>query len=123
MSTRCQTFITEGGNKVATIYRHCDGYPEGMGLDLCEMLEDLEKYDWADSNALVKRILSTDKFYAEIECIEAKHGDTEYEYYIDFAGWGEARKPLLTILDLWQNKSIKGNPEEVREKIEKNEWV
>lgn len=38
MSTRCLTKIYEDGAPVACIYRHGDGYPEAMGVDLGNLL-------------------------------------------------------------------------------------
>ena len=49
----------------AQFYRHSDGYPEGLGLDIATSLLDSEKLtNW------------------EIEYLDTKHADLEYIYYI-----------------------------------------
>ena len=49
----------------AQIYKHSDGYPEGLGVDISESLLDSTKLtNW------------------EIESLDTKHGDLEYIYYI-----------------------------------------
>ena len=75
MSTRAQVrFATreegvsfnEHPEKIhAQFYKHSDGYPEGLGLDIAESLLDSTKItNW------------------EIEYLDTKHGDLEYIYYI-----------------------------------------
>jgi len=49
----------------AQFYKHSDGYPEGLGLDIAESLLDSTKLtNW------------------EIEYLDTKHGDLEYIYYV-----------------------------------------
>ena len=49
----------------AQFYKHSDGYPEGLGLDIAKSLLDSTKIkDW------------------EIEYLDTRHGDLEYIYYI-----------------------------------------
>ena len=49
----------------AQFYKHSDGYPEGLGVDIAESLLDSTKItNW------------------EIEYLDTKHGDLEYIYYI-----------------------------------------
>ena len=75
MSTRAQirfatredgvTFSEHPEKFHAQFYKHSDGYPEGLGIDIAESLLDSEKItNW------------------EIEYLETKHGDIEYIYYI-----------------------------------------
>ena len=75
MSTRAQiifatreTGITfsEHPNAIhAQFYKHSDGYPEGLGVDIAESLLDSTKIErW------------------EIEHLDTRHGDLEYIYYI-----------------------------------------
>ena len=75
MSTRAQVrFATreegvsfnEHPKKIhAQFYKHSDGYPEGLGLDIAESLLDSTKItNW------------------EIEPLTYKHGDLQYIYYI-----------------------------------------
>ena len=75
MSTRAQirfatreegvTFNEHPEQIHAQFYKHSDGYPEGLGVDIAESLLDSTKiYNW------------------EIEHLDTKHGDLEYIYYI-----------------------------------------
>jgi len=49
----------------AQFYKHSDGYPEGLGLDIAESILNNQKLDnW------------------ELEHIDTVHGDIEYMYYI-----------------------------------------
>ena len=49
----------------AQFYKHSDGYPEGLGLDIAMSMAKYDKIaEW------------------EIESLTAKHGDLEYIYYI-----------------------------------------
>ena len=76
MSTRAQirfatreTGITfsEHPNAIhAQFYKHSDGYPEGLGVDIAESIT-------MNNNPLFKW---------EIESLTHKHGDLEYIYYI-----------------------------------------
>ena len=75
MSTRAQIrFATrEAGQSFsehpsaihAQFYKHSDGYPEGLGMDIANSIY----------NGLVVN-------YWEIEELDARHGDLEYIYYI-----------------------------------------
>lgn len=48
----------------AQFYRHHDGYPEGLGVDIaCSLLDNI-------------------RLDMEIEELDAKHGDIEYIYYV-----------------------------------------
>lgn len=105
MSTRCQTFIKAEGKPVATIYRHCDGYPTGMGNDLCDMARKTRS-----PHAMVVKILTAWNFDAEIEEIDAKHGDTEYEYTVEFPKMSHYdSEPTITVKSLHTGKEISGD--------------
>ena len=75
MSTRAQirfatreegvTFNEHPEKIHAQFYKHSDGYPEGLGLDIAMSLLDSDKLtNW------------------EIEYLDTKHADLEYIYYI-----------------------------------------
>ena len=75
MSTRAQirfatretgiSFNEHPENIHAQFYKHSDGYPEGLGVDIAESLLDSTKLtNW------------------EIEYLDTKHCDLEYIYYI-----------------------------------------
>ena len=84
MSTRAQirfatredgvTFSEHPDKIHAQFYCHSDGYPEGLGLDIAEMIQSCKHVgSW------------------EIEELQTQHGDLEYIYYIwqkpDDATW------------------------------------
>ena len=49
----------------AQFYKHSDGYPEGLGVDISESLLDSTKLtNW------------------EVESLDTKHSDLEYIYYV-----------------------------------------
>jgi len=75
MSTRAQvrfatredgvTFSEHPEKIHAQFYVHSDGYPEGLGLDIAEMIDSCKHVgSW------------------EIEELQTQHGDLEYIYYI-----------------------------------------
>ena len=79
MSTRAQirfatredgVSFSEHPDKInAQFYKHRDGYPEGLGLDMAHSIAKLENSHFIISGW-------------EIEHVQTKHGDLEYIYYI-----------------------------------------
>lgn len=43
MSTRAVVHFREGGATIAMVYRHPDGYPEGLGQDLLDFLSEVQE--------------------------------------------------------------------------------
>ena len=88
----------------AQFYKHHDGYPEGLGVDLATTL--LDSGSW---NGVC----------LEIDSLDTKRGDTEYMYYI----W---QAPLKTTwisvfqLNRWSDKEVEcifvGEPQKLLEK-------
>ncbi len=85
----------------AQFYRHHDGYPEGLGLDL--------------ANCIVKDG-SWNGVTMEIEHVDVVHGDIEYMYYI----WQDHGKSIwMSIFETnqWSDKDEKcifvGKPEKL----------
>ena len=76
MSTRAQirfatreegvTFNEHPDKIHAQFYKHCDGYPEGLGVDIANSLIDHEslRSSW------------------EIEELQTQHGDLDFIYYV-----------------------------------------
>ena len=114
MSTRAQvrfatreegvTFSEMTDKFHAQFYKHHDGYPEGLGVDLATTL--LDSGSW---NAVP----------LEIDSLDTRRGDTEYMYYI----W---QAPLKTTwisvfqLNRWSDKEVEcifvGEPQKLLEK-------
>lgn len=84
MSTRANIIIS-GNTMLLHLYHHCDGYPEGVGMDLknyCELIGNNYSWDeWNIAQDLIKR--EPDHGY-ELTC--GLHGDAEFTYYIDCIG-------------------------------------
>ena len=69
----------------AQFYKHSDGYPEGLGIEIAESLNNYGKImRW------------------EIESLDAKHGDLEYIYYI----WSDYDKE--TWISIFKDNSFPG---------------
>ena len=118
MSTRAQVrFATredgvsfsEHPEKIhAQFYKHSDGYPEGLGVDLATTL--------LGGN-------SKDAVSLEIDSLDTKRGDTEYMYYI----WQAPLKTTwISIFELhqWSDKDAEcifvGKPNKLIEKYKQN---
>lgn len=79
MSTRAHILV-KGGSEKFYLYHHHDGYPEGVGKNLKNYLNNL-KWTWYPDdivNDLVKGHI--DEGYEITSCM---HGDEEYLYLID----------------------------------------
>ena len=60
-----QSFSSHPDAIHAQFYKHSDGYPEGLGVDIAEsLLHNVKLTNW------------------EVESLEALHGDLEYIYYV-----------------------------------------
>ena len=92
----------------AQFYRHSDGYPEGLGVDLAESIVKNWHID-----------------HVEIEHVDVVHGDIEYMYYI----WQDHGKSIWMSIFEMNPFSIKGKglsecifvgkPEKLIEKYDK----
>ena len=92
----------------AQFYRHTDGYPEGLGLDI--------------AHSIVKKTHPDGRAW-EIEHVDVVHGDIEYMYYI----WQDHGKSIwMSIFETnqWSDKDEKcifvGKPEKLIEKYKLN---
>ena len=114
MSTRAQvrfatreegvTFSEMTDKFHAQFYKHHDGYPEGLGVDLATTILDSGSWNGVP---------------LEIDSLDTRRGDTEYMYYI----W---QAPLKTTwisvfqLNRWSDKEVEcifvGEPQKLLEK-------
>jgi len=116
MSTRAQirfatreegvTFSEHPDAIHAQFYRHHDGYPEGLGVDIADSL-------------INKRNVNGRSW--EIEDLDAKHGDLEYIYYI----WqAPGKSTWISIFEVGYNKDDEcifvGEPSNLIEKYNTN---
>lgn len=75
MSTRSNTHIYIDGKRSLSFYRHCDGYPEGHGMQMAKMMNAQ-----FDVSMLVKEMIMNGN--AEIEQIGTEHSDIDYLYRV-----------------------------------------
>ena len=107
MSTRSATIVTQRAytsivenetEELFRFYRHCDGYPEGHGMDMATAFVEAERKGTADRDRWYSSGLNNrnwvQKCFAELfakDCdleVEAKgneHGDIEYLYVVEGA--------------------------------------
>ena len=92
----------------AQFYKHHDGYPEGLGVDLATTL--LDSGSWIGVSL-------------EIDSLDTKRGDTEYMYYI----WQAPLKTTwISIFELkqWSDEGDEcifvGEPQKLLEKYKDN---
>ena len=85
MSTRCNVIVKENDGKFFQLYHHHDGYPEGVGADLEEYIEQMDDECLVDGKKFVDFLCDPkrDDEY-EYEGINVcPHSDIEYLYIID----------------------------------------
>ena len=81
MSTRANIIVKDGLSTVY-LYRHCDGYPRGLGAELQEFVKGFENnIYWTSSYDIVGRLLTG--AVEDIEHTSCLHWDIEYKYIID----------------------------------------
>lgn len=94
MSTRSATIIkqttywgeTPDTEELMRFYRHCDGYPEGHGMDMAESIVEVDVWRQADTRAWCQSFL--EKFLGRpctvvFEPFGCTHGDLEYLYVVE----------------------------------------
>lgn len=110
MSTRCNIIVRDGKRQY-TLYHHCDGYPEGVGLDLWNRFSEKlgnSRYDAVD---VVNELLK-DKEDDGYELTRGLHCDIEYLYEIDLMNERISCKSVrnwekLEILDIIDLSEVK----------------
>lgn len=107
MSTRSLTRVFEADEQIVCIYRHCDGYPEGIGSEIAEFLSGRRIVNGIpvgrDSDELLANgagdlaaqlVTHLKKPYAVgnvyVHSTKTKDIGEEYEYHIHVAGEGKA---------------------------------
>ena len=91
-------------------YRHCDGYPEGLGVEIAESFTKYSKLlDW------------------EVEALDIVHGDIEYLYYV-WQCHGKS-EPWISIFETnqWSDEDEKcifvGTPDMLLKKYKEDDGV
>ena len=99
MSTRATVHFQEAGETQAIVYRHSDGYPKGLGVDLKAFLDEVKanltdtRFDNA-SYLAAKFVVWQAKRYAEdhylnflsLGIVLQDPGDIEYRYLVECSG-------------------------------------
>lgn len=108
------------------IYRHCDGYPEGLGVDLIKFFQEVEKQTtdrrFSDSEYLPAKFIvwQAGQYTAEDARYEKKekapldfigigigmeyHGDLEYVYRVDCSNLDGNGRPTITVAKYQEGK-------------------
>ena len=81
MSTRATIRVEDNEGEGLWIYHHCDGYPQGVGEELKELLVKVGKY--ADIYDVANYLFKYGKKYGDYELTSDLHGDSEFVYNID----------------------------------------
>ena len=79
MSTRATVHFEEGSHTSAIIYRHCDGYPDGLGNDLeaflTELGENVKDTRFGDPSYLAAKWVVWDAMQMHKYAAELYHDD------------------------------------------------
>ena len=114
MSTRSATIIRQTtylGEEAATeelmrFYRHCDGYPEGHGMDMAEAIKNVDCIDGVRGSEWLANFLNWFLIHSpytphiEFEPYGCQHGDLEYLYIVEGIvdrRWGATKSGKLPI--------------------------
>lgn len=114
MSTRSATIIrqtTYWGEQADTselmrFYRHCDGYPEGHGMDMAEAIKNVDRLDGVRGSEWLANFLNWFLIHSpytphiEFEPKGCQHGDLEYLYVVEGIvdyRWGKTKSGKLPI--------------------------
>ena len=76
MSTRSNIIIhSEIEKKSCVLYHHCDGYPEGVGVHLCELIRSVGFLSFDNTRTRIQED-------SDYETTDGIHGDIEYLYVV-----------------------------------------
>lgn len=82
MSTRAHIEVRQGKKK-NYIYHHCDGYPEGVGMELKETLEKKHFFDKEKKFGIRKTTNTICNIDSQYYLDDGFNGDEDYYYVID----------------------------------------
>ena len=96
MSTRATVHFNYGKDTVAIVYRHSDGYPEGLGVDLKEFFNEVKKQTddprFSDPSYLAAKFVvwqaaqyskKDSLAFLGVGIVMEDPGDIEYRYFVD----------------------------------------
>jgi len=114
----------QGGESEAKIYRHSDGYPEGLGQDLLEFLRELKnnvldnRFDdagylaakWVVRDATMNRRYTNgephDLNFLGVGVVAADPGDIEYRYEVFCGDFDDDGLPKVMVYDIYTGVTL-----------------
>ena len=124
MSTRACVHFMQNGEAEAKIYRHSDGYPEGLGQDLLEFLQELKTNvtdnrftdagylaaKWVVRDATMNREYangeSHDLNFLGVGVVSQDPTDIEYRYEVLCDDFDTAGLPKVMMYDLYMGETL-----------------
>jgi len=83
------------------VYRHCDGYPDGMGCDLERFFAGLGTCPEDPTSVAARFVVWQEKQGHDCGIVLQDPGDIEYRYLVDCDGSGQ---PEVEIQDLFPSR-------------------
>ena len=126
MSTRACVHFMQYGEAEARIYRHSDGYPEGLGQDLLEFLRELKDNvrdnrfndagylaaKWVVRDATMNRRYANgeahDLNFLGVGVVSADPADCEYRYEVMCDDFDADGLPKVMVYDLYGESDVTG---------------
>ena len=124
MSTRACVHFIQGGKAEAKIYRHSDGYPEGLGQDLLEFLQELKTNvtdnrftdagylaaKWVVRDATMNRQYANgephDLNFLGVGVVSQDPTDIEYRYEVLCDDFDVNGLPKVTVYDIYTGVTL-----------------
>lgn len=125
MGTRAVVNFTQGENVCAKVYRHWDGYFDGLGQDLLDFLKYVMKNvpdnRFKDASYLASKwVVKDSERYANkngdrlsflsVGIVMENPGDIEFEYFVDCSKLDENGFPTVKGTELYGNSSHELTP-------------
>ena len=126
MSTRACVHFMQNGEAEAKIYRHSDGYPEGLGQDLLGFLQELKTNvtdnrftdagylaaKWVVRDATMNRRYANgedhDLNFLGVGVVSADPADCEYRYEVMCDDFDADGLPKVMVYDLYGESDVTG---------------
>ena len=96
MSTRCNIIIRKENNpdNPIYVYHHCDGYPEGVGSELKDIISNHYTEAFINPSSIEQLLYKYDSQYEETDNI---HGDIEYLYILTVMDDGRVKYQCIDV--------------------------
>ena len=98
------------------IYKHWDGYPAGLGVDLAKVCNNIKDKNVSE---FAIDLVSTMEDTGKIELLAISEVDMGQEYIYTVFPKNETSEIFISIYDVWQNKVVfVGQPDKLIEKYD-----